>query len=125
MERVTLSEVLGALDAAIAEVPLEQRPGLVVALAASVARLGAGLAVPPARNSSPVEPKDQDALLTYREAAVWLRVSDNYVETLVRQGKLEAVTLPATDKGTGRLRRERAGRLKRIRRSALRALGTS
>jgi excisionase family DNA binding protein len=61
-------------------------------------------------------------LLTYQEAAAVLRVSPSYVETLVRQGKLPAVTLPGTDKGTGEHRRERHGRLVRLRPSDLRVL---
>jgi hypothetical protein len=60
---------------------------------------------------------DSESLLTSKEAAVLLRVSPSYVETLVRQGKLPHVRLPAADKGG----RSRAGRLVRLRASDLRA----
>jgi hypothetical protein len=121
---MTLPEVFLALDEAIRESPSEARAGLVVQLAARLAALGAILAVPPpAGNGRPTE--HREPLLTYQEAAHLLRCSPSYVETLVRQGKLEAVTLPATAKGTGPYRRERAGRLRRITLSALRAIGTS
>jgi excisionase family DNA binding protein len=65
---------------------------------------------------------EADYPMTYREAAAFLRVSPSYIETLVRQGKLPAVTLPGTDKGSGADRRRRQGRQKRVMLSALRAL---
>lgn len=56
-------------------------------------------------------------LLTFQEAADRLRCSASYVETLVRQGKLPHVRLPATD----RAGRARDGRLVRLRAEDLRA----
>lgn len=43
----THEAVFAALDQAIAQAPSEARPGFVVALAARLARLGAGMVVPP------------------------------------------------------------------------------
>jgi len=60
----------------------------------------------------------EQEFLTYEEAAKFLRVSASYVETLVAQGKLVAVKLPATDKAG----RPRSARLVRLRVADLRAL---
>jgi excisionase family DNA binding protein len=117
---MTTAETLAELDRAIQAATPEERHGLIVALAARLAVLGAGMAIPNGNKSSALEP--EPLVLTYPEAAAMLRVSPSYVETLVRQGKLPAVTLPGTDKGTGEHRRERQGRQVRLRPSDLRAL---
>ena len=54
---------------------------------------------------------EADHLLTYLEVAEYLRCSASYVETLVRQGKIPSVRMPAADKRG----RSRAGRLVRLR----------
>jgi excisionase family DNA binding protein len=115
--------IFAALDQAIVQAPPEARPGLVVAIAARLAQLAVGMVpAPPQRAGPPGQAPAEDGLLTYGEAARWLRVSPSYVETLVRQGKLAAVTLPGTDKGAGEHRKARQGRQRRIRLAALRAL---
>jgi excisionase family DNA binding protein len=109
-------DVLAGLDRLIERAAPGDRAGLVVALAARLAALGAGLAVADANGSS-LAPAATEPLLTYREAAGLIRCSPSYVETLVRQGKLPAVRLPAGDKAG----RPRDGRLVRLRASDLRA----
>jgi excisionase family DNA binding protein len=113
--------IFAPLDEAIRAAAPEDRPGLVVGLAARIITLGAlGLAA-----ASPA-PAPADGVtkeyLTYKQAADYLGRSVSYVETLVRQGKLSAMALPGTDKGTGAYRKERQGRGRRIPVSALRAL---
>ena len=108
--------------AIVREASAEELPRLLGKLAEAQALVLARLAT---RTTSvrPAPPQPPQAtLMTYAEAAGFLRVSKSYVEALVRQGKLPAVTLPATDKGTGEHRRERQGRVRRIRRSDLEAL---
>lgn len=61
---------------------------------------------------------EEPLLLTYPEAAKSLAVSESYLETLVRQGKLRRVKLPAADKGG----KPRDGRAVRLMASDLRAL---
>lgn len=97
-----------ALDTAIRDATPETRPGLVVGLAARIALLGASLTTPA---GTPVaKAAEPGRLLTYQEAAGLLRCSASYVETLVRQGKLPAVRLPATDQAG----RHRDGRMVRL-----------
>jgi len=115
------------LEQAISIAGLVELPGLVGRLATLQAMAWVRLVTPPVhgngKEASPgPQEGPQEVLLTFQQAAASLKVSPSYVETLVRQGKLEAVTLPATASGTGAYRRERAGRLKRITLAALRAL---
>jgi excisionase family DNA binding protein len=120
---MTTAEALIELDRVIREAKPEERPGLVVALAAGLALLAARMVVQEGNgNSNGSRFEREPLLLTYQEAAAVLRVSPSYVETLVRQGKLPAVMLPGTTKGTGEHRRERKGRQVRLRPSDLMAL---
>ena len=102
----------------VADTPPEELPSLVGRLveAEELARLrlrsGSGA---PKGHVPTAEP--EPLLLTFQEAADRLRCSASYVETLVRQGKLPHVRLPATD----RAGRARDGRLVRLRADDLRA----
>jgi helix-turn-helix protein len=107
------------LDRAIAGAAPEERPALVVQLAARVAALGAGLTVPVNEHKDAAEPRP--GMLTYQEAARFLNCSPSYVETLVRQGKLPHVKLPASDKAG----RSRDGRLVRLLMFDLRAFAAA
>ncbi len=77
-ERMTLPEVLGALDQAIAQAAVEERPGLVVALAARLAALGAGLVAAPFAAPEPAA-EALDRNLSARETARRLGVSLPYL----------------------------------------------
>ena len=55
---MTALELLAELDRAIAQAAPEERPGLVVALAARLATLGAGLTAPQPNGNAP-EPPDE------------------------------------------------------------------
>ena len=99
----------------VATTPAEDLPSLVGRLveAEELARLRLRSA-PNGATTTTSEP----LLVTFKEAASHLRCSESYIETLVRQGKLPHVRLPATDDGAGK---PRDGRLVRIRVEDLRA----
>jgi hypothetical protein len=69
------------------------------------------------RSDPPID-AEHDALVTYKEGAEFFRCSVSHIETLVRQGKIPCVRLPAADRGG----RSRGGRLVRLRIADLRAL---
>jgi hypothetical protein len=100
---------------AIAQASPEDCPPLLAALVARVAqcigatRSGASPAPTGGPDQNPTS-IDSPSLLTYQDAAKLLRCSASYVETLVRQGKLPHVRLPAADKAG----RSRAGRMVRL-----------
>jgi hypothetical protein len=60
--------VFAALDQAIAQAPSEARPGMVVALAARLAQLGAGMAAPNSDARVPVAAEPSEQLLTPEQA---------------------------------------------------------
>lgn len=101
--------VFANLDKVIRKATAEERSSLVVQIAARLAVLGAGWRDPVSvREAAPVT--QEPALLTYQDAAKFLSCSVSYVETMVRQGKLPHVKLPAADKA-GRFRDGRLVRL--------------
>lgn len=119
---VTLTTLPSELAHVVAEASAEELPRLIGMLSEATARAQAKLltatSAASADGNGPGPAKEQDpALLTYQEAAHLLRCSASYVETLVRQGKLPHVRLPAADKAG----RPRDGRLIRFRASDLRA----
>jgi hypothetical protein len=65
---VDAATLLDALDQAIAEATAEDRPGLIVALAARLAQLGAGLTVPTA-NGNDRSTEDAERWLSPEQAA--------------------------------------------------------
>lgn len=101
----------------LARTPASSLPAFLGVLAEGQAMATTRLVAPP-----PTQPVRGDDLLTYGEAASYLRSSESYVETLVRQGTLPAVTLPGTAKGSGEHRRQRAGRGRRIKLSDLKRI---
>jgi hypothetical protein len=107
---------------AIARAEPEDCTPLLAALVARISQHGSvsNGSAPPAMaadGSSTPASAQEPFLLTYQEAAKLLRSSTSYVETLVRQGKIPHVRLPAADKAG----RSRAGRLVRLRASDLQA----
>lgn len=60
--------VFAALDRAIAEAPSEARPGMVVALAARLAQLGAGMVAPDSDEPVPLAAELSEQLLTPAQA---------------------------------------------------------
>jgi Helix-turn-helix domain len=90
-------------------------------LAARLAQLWAGLALPPsAGNGRPGNWEDR--LLTLPEVAQTLGVPEDYAYALARQRKIPTVRLPGLDKGKGENRRICEGKYLRVRASSLRAL---
>ncbi len=69
---MTAHDALGGLDAAIQDAAPEERPGLVVALAARLAQLGAGLSANGVAPRQPAEPEAGEQLLTPEQALVAL-----------------------------------------------------
>lgn len=70
----------------------EQILGRLVALAAELAREAAALAAEfEARDQARLASEERGPLLTRREAAAWLGVSEDLVDALVRRGELPAV----------------------------------
>jgi hypothetical protein len=64
----TDAAVFAALDQAIAQAPSEARPGMVVALAARLALLGAGMAAQTGQERGPVAVPNEEELLTPEQA---------------------------------------------------------
>lgn len=60
--------VFAALDQAIIGAPLEARPGLVVAIAARLALLGAGMVAPNSDEPAPLSPEPTEQVLTPQQA---------------------------------------------------------
>ncbi len=118
----TWQAVMGEMDQAIAEATPEELVNLAGALRRAELLIEWKLRMSTPMNANGHRPEPEPVLLTYQEASAFLRCSASYVETLVRQGKLPAITLPGTTKGTGEHRRERKGRLIRLRAADLRAL---
>jgi excisionase family DNA binding protein len=83
-----LGDVLDALDQAIATTEAGDRPGLVVALAARLARLGAGMVGPP---STPESVCEEERLLTLPEVARRLGVPEEHARELGRRNELPTV----------------------------------
>jgi hypothetical protein len=98
---------------AIAEAKPEDCTPLLAALVARISQYSAASGTypqpPPAATDARPSPEER-FLLTYQEAAKLLGCSASYVESLVRQGKIPRVLLPAADKAG----RSRAGRLVRL-----------
>jgi excisionase family DNA binding protein len=85
-----LRDLLDALDDAIAATGPEGRPGLVVALAARLARLGAGMTGPPATHD---RMREEDHLLTLPEVAHRLGVPEEHARELGRRIELPTVRI--------------------------------
>ncbi len=83
-----LGDVLDALDQAIAATDAGDRPGLVVALAARLARLGAGMVGLP---STPERVCEEERLLTLPEVARRLGVPEEHARELGRRNELPTV----------------------------------
>ena len=71
-------DIFAGLDRLIEQAAPSDRPGLIVALAARLARLGAGLAVPVAV-ASPGRHDTEDGNVSVREAAHRLGISTSYI----------------------------------------------
>ncbi len=69
--------IFDQLDEAIRVAPPEERPGLVVALAARLAQLGAGLAAPTSSGNG--RPAEADENLSTKQAARRLGMSADYL----------------------------------------------
>jgi excisionase family DNA binding protein len=94
------TDVLRQLDEAIASAPAEARPGLVVALAARLATVGAGLVV-----QMPAKTEPASSNISVDEAAVRLGMSKDYIYRnadelpfIVRQGRRVLANAAALDK---------------------------
>jgi len=74
----------------------------------------AAFLVMPSRQAFTVHAGDSRIYHFHNGRLVKRTMDHSYVQTLVRQGKLSAVGLPGTDKGTGEYRKERQGRGKLI-----------
>jgi excisionase family DNA binding protein len=85
-----LRDLLDALDRTIAATGPEGRPGLVVALAARLAGLGAGMTASPATNHTMCE---EDRLLTIPEVANRLGVPEEHARELGRRVELPTVRI--------------------------------
>jgi hypothetical protein len=112
---MTTGEALTVLDQAIFRAAPEDRPGLVVALAARLAALGAALVVP--QENGQAEGVEPDRWLSLPEVARLLDVPESYVYALARQRRIPTVRLPGLAKGG----QERDGKYLRVQASALRA----
>ncbi len=90
----SLGEVLDALDKAIAGTPTGDRPGLVIALAARLAQLGANLARGVTTEKSlarrPSE-EEGERLLSLRDVAERLGVKEEHAREMGRRGLLPTV----------------------------------
>jgi excisionase family DNA binding protein len=88
---MSVTEVLVELDRLIAGSVAEDRPGLVVALAARLAQLGAGLAAPAQGPQDPTE--ERDRLLTMPAVAERLGITEHQAREMGRRGELPVVTV--------------------------------
>lgn len=112
-----MPEILGALPRMVEQAAPEDLPALAGRLREAELAAEFRLRSLATGGNSQAIATQPEPLLTCSEGAKLLGVSQSYVETLVRQGKLPHVRLPATDKAG----RSRDGRLVRLCVSDLRA----
>lgn len=104
------------LKAIVEGAAVEELPAVLGALVEAEERARLRLRTPLApQREEQLQARQVDRLLTVADAAEVMRCRENYVETLVREGKIPTVRLPGTSKGG----QAREGRQRRILLSSL------